>query len=225
VQTLEVSTDLRLSGEIVAENVAYDDFLRGDYGEHVEWYKGYVIGMAKIDQRHDALTGFLRIFFTLFLEESDGGRVLQDPMTMHAGSDLPARAPDIQVLLPEHLHFLRQYEVVGPADLVVEIVSPGSERRDRVEKFSEYERAGVPEYWILDHRHQETLFYQLDSQGRYQRIDPDADGVYHSAVLKGLRLNIALLWREELPKAMEIVRIVEAMLKPHDKSHASGVNT
>jgi Uma2 family endonuclease len=124
------------------------------------------------------------------------------------------RAPDIQVLLPEHLHFVQQYEVVGRADLVVEIVSPGSERRDRVEKFSEYERAGVPEYWILDHRHQESLFYQLDAEGRYQRIDPDESGVYHSAILKGLRLKVTVLWEEELPKGIEVVRMVEAMLKP-----------
>ena len=42
----------------------------------------------------------------------------------------------------------------GGPSLVVEIVSPGSATIDRVDKFREYERAGVGEYWIIDPRHQ-----------------------------------------------------------------------
>jgi Uma2 family endonuclease len=34
--------------------------------------------------------------------------------------------------------------------LVVEIVSPGSRRTDRITKRSEYEEAGIPVYWIID---------------------------------------------------------------------------
>lgn len=209
---LELLTSIRLSGEIVAENVSYDDFLRGSYGEHVEWYKGYVIAMAGIDQRHDALTNFFTVLLDIYLDLTGGGRCLRDPMVMRTYPNLPVRAPDIQVLLPEKLHFIQQLEVVGPADLILEIVSPGSERRDRVEKFSEYERAGVPEYWVLDHRHQEMLFYQLDDPGHYQRIDPDENGIYRSKVLKQFKLEVAVLWRENLPKGMGVVRMVEAML-------------
>lgn len=209
---LELLTSIRLSGEIVAEDVSYDDFLRGVHGEHVEWYKGYVIRMVGIDERHDALTHFFTVLLDIYLDLTGGGRCLRDPMVMRTYSDLPVRAPDIQVLLPEKLHFIQQLEVVGPADLILEIVSPGSERRDRVEKFSEYERAGVPEYWVLDHRHQEVLFYQLDDEGHYRRIDPDEKGVYRSRVLKQLKLEVAVLWRENLPKGMEVVRMVEAML-------------
>ena len=209
---LELLTSIRLSGEIIAENVSYDVFIRGSYGEHVEWYKGYVIGMAGIDQRHDALTNFFTVLLDIYLDLTGGGRCLRDPMVMRTYPDLPVRALAIQVLLPERLHFIRQLEVVGPANLILEIVSPGSERRDRVEKFSEYERAGVPEYWVLDHRHQEILFYQLDDQGRYQRVDPDENGVYRSKILKQFQLEVAVLWRNDLPKGRGVVRMVEAML-------------
>lgn len=209
---LELQTSIRLSGEIVAENVSYDDFVRGFNGEHVEWYKGYVIRMAAIDQRHDALTNFFTVLLDIYLDVTGGGRSLRDPMVMRTHSDLPVRAPDIQVLLPEKLYFIQQLEVAGPADLIIEIISPGSERRNRVEKFSEYERAGVPEYWVLDHRHQEILFYQLDAEGRYQRIDPDERGIYRSKILKQFKLEVAILWQENLPKGMGIVRMVEAML-------------
>lgn len=210
---LEPITGIRLSGEIVAENVSYEDFLRGDFGEgHFEWYDGCVIKMPGIEERHDALTRFFSILLTFYLERTGGGRTAQDPMIMRPRADLPARAPDIQVLLPASLGFLQHNQVVGAADLVIEVISPGSERRDRVEKFREYELAGVREYWIVDHRFQEALFHQLDEHGQYQRIDLDENGIYHSKVLEHLRLPVAVLWQETLPGVGETVRMVEAML-------------
>jgi Uma2 family endonuclease len=209
---IELVTNLRLSEEIIAKDVSYEAFLSGLYGQHVEWYEGYVIRMAGIDERHDALTNFFTVFFEMYLDLTGGGRALRDPMVMRTSADLPVRAPDIQVLLPGNLHFIKQNEFAGPADLVIEVISPGSERTDRIEKFNEYERAGIPEYWLLDHRHQEALFYQLNTEGHYQRINPDENNIYHSVVLKELSFEVALLWRDELPKGMEIVRMVEAML-------------
>lgn len=210
---LEPVTKISLSGEVVAENVSYDDFLSGDFGEgHFEWYDGCVIKMPGIEERHDALTRFFSILLSLYLERTGGGRVAQDPMIMRPRTDLPARAPDIQVLLPASLSFLQHNQVVGAADLVIEVISRSGERRDRVEKFREYEIAGVREYWIIDHQFQEALFNQLDENGQYQRIEPDENGAYHSKVLQHLKLPVAVLWQETLPGVIEIVQMVEAML-------------
>lgn len=84
-----------------------------------------------------------------------------------------SRAPDIQILLPENLGLLEPKQVVGASDLVVEVVSEGSERIDRIQKFSEYEKAGVKEYWIIDPIHREALFYQLNTDGLYARLATD----------------------------------------------------
>lgn len=43
-----------------------------------------------------------------------------------------------------------EQRVIGAPDLVIEIVSKGTERRDRVQKFQLYEKYGVREYWIID---------------------------------------------------------------------------
>ncbi len=211
---LEAIEGIPLSGEIIAENVPFETFLTAYPGEHLEWFNGYIIRMPGIDERHDALTGFFRILLTIYLELTGGGRVLQDPMIMRARIDLPARAPDLQVLLPVNLHLLRQNRVAGAADLVIEVISPESQRRDRVEKFAEYERAGIKEYWLFDHHFEEALFYQLDAQGKYVRADLDEAGVYHSIVLERLLLPVALLWKEKLPTVAEITRMVDAMLAP-----------
>src|SRR5579875_616975 len=45
---------------------------------------------------------------------------------------------------------LRNGHIVGAPDLVVEVVSPGSETHDRYRKLTAYARARIPEYWIVD---------------------------------------------------------------------------
>ncbi len=90
--------------------------------------------------------------------------------------------------------------------MVIEIVSPDSDRRDRVEKLQEYQQAGVREYWVLDPKLKEALFYQLGADSLYQAIPPDSDGLYHSTVLAGLWLQVDWLWQEPLPKLFDILK-------------------
>jgi Uma2 family endonuclease len=123
-----------------------------------------------------------------------------------------AREPDLQVILPEHLERVKDTLLDGPADLVVEIVSPESTERDRGDKFAEYERGGVAEYWIVDAVRKEALFYALNSDRIYEGRKPDEAGVYHSVVLSRLHLPADIFWRDPLPSLNETVRLVEAML-------------
>lgn len=59
------------------------------------------------------------------------------------------REPDI--LFVSHAHADRIGEqAYGPPDLVVEVISPGTQRVDRGKKFVEYARAGIGEYWLVD---------------------------------------------------------------------------
>jgi len=201
------------SGEIVARDVSWEDFLANKNWEHVEWVDGWVVKMPGIDEKHDALNGFLFLLLTAYLHLSGlRGRIFQDPMLMKPFPHLPGRAPDLMLLLPEHLDRIGAKAVEGAADLVIEIVSPKGERRDRIEKFREYEKAGVLEYWIFDWRFSEAAFYQLDENAEYQRIAPDENGVYTSRVLPKFQLKIDLLWQREFPDYLAIARMVEAML-------------
>jgi Uma2 family endonuclease len=106
----------------------------------------------------------------------------------------------------EHLERLKTNYLDGPADLVVEIVSPGSRARDRGDKFYEYEQAGVPEYWTLDPQRKQAEFYQLGGDGIYHLVPVGDDGVYHSAALKGLWLKVDWLWQEPLPTLMSVLK-------------------
>lgn len=58
--------------------------------------------------------------------------------------------PDILYVSPERTSFITMQGIMGPPDLVVEILSPSNSRRDKGVKKQGYLAFGVLEYWIVD---------------------------------------------------------------------------
>jgi Uma2 family endonuclease len=82
----------------------------------------------------------------------------------------------------------------GAPELVIEVLSPGTVRRDRMQKLRLYARSGVREYWLADPIERQIEFLQND-HGRFVVGLPEA-GSYSSPVLSGLDLDLVALWRE-----------------------------
>jgi Uma2 family endonuclease len=120
---------------------------------------------------------------------------------MRLETENTSREPDILFVAQEQRQRLTQERLNGPAVLVVEVVSPTSLHRDRVDKFFEYQRAGVREYWVVDPRDeaQRVDAYYLSDGGQYLPITPNEQGHYHSTVLPGFWLAADWLWQEPLP--------------------------
>ena len=87
---------------------------------------------------------------------------------------------------PEVGKFLR----VVP-DLVVEILSTKTARRDRTAKRAAYERAGIREYWLVDPWHREVL--QLTREGRKLAVQTVCTIRLSSSVLRGLVVDVRKL--------------------------------
>jgi Uma2 family endonuclease len=171
-----------------------------------EWEDGKVIFLSPASFGHQKIVGFLATLLHLFLEERDMGEVLTAPFSMWLPVSKRVREPDILVVLKENLDRIKKNFLDGPADLVIEIVSEDSMLRDRGTKFAEYELDGVKEYWLIDPDREQADFFVLGEGGRFERKLPDRRGFYHSAVLKGFRLNVNWLWQSPLPKVSEVLR-------------------
>jgi Uma2 family endonuclease len=179
--------------------MSYAEFLAwADEDTHAEWVNGEVILLGPYSSRHQALLGFLCILIESFIRLYDLGRVQLGPFELKLDPEAAAREPDLMFLAKHHLARLTDERVAGPPDLIIEIVSNDSVHRDRVDKFDEYEAGGVPEYWILDNRpnRNQAYFYQLTPDGHYQRIMPDADGIYRSRAIPGFWLRLAWVWQD-----------------------------
>jgi Uma2 family endonuclease len=134
-------------------------------------------------------------------------------MKIKVGDKERAREPDLMFISTEHSDRLKDNYIDGPADLVAEVVSPESNARDRGTKFTEYEAAGVLEYWLIDPLRSEAAFYHLGDDNHYHRIESQPDGTLHSVVLPGFWLHPQILWKDPLPVAPEIVTLVNQMIE------------
>ena len=188
--------------------MTYEEFLEwADEDTLAEWVDGAIIMPSPVSLRHQDITNFLFSLLSAFGDIYSLGKVINGPFQMklaHVG-----REPDLLYVTSEHLGRFKPTYLDGPADLVVEVVSPESASRDRGEKFYEYQEAGIPEYWLIDPRFQQAEFYQLDTEGRYQHTAPDVEGVYRSHVLPGFWLRVAWLWQEPLPNPIQALLAID----------------
>ena len=65
-------------------------------------------------------------------------------------SDTTTLQPDLVFVSNERLHIETSANIQGAPDLVVEILSPSTTRRDWNDKMNLYAKHGVPEYWVVD---------------------------------------------------------------------------
>lgn len=187
--------------------MTYEEFLAwADEDTWAEWVNGEVIILSPASARHQQLATFLTTLMHFFVDVHQLGVVLTPPFQMKTGPDLPGREPDILFIAREHLARLHDTYLEGPADLVVEIISPDSRGRDRGEKFYEYEQGGVREYWLLDYLRRQAEFYQRGADGIFRLVPVGEDGIYRSAVLEGLWLKVEWLWKEPFPPLMSVLR-------------------
>jgi len=187
--------------------MTYEEFLAwADEDTLAEWVNGKVVMNSPASRQHQGIMDFLVKVIGIYVEAHDLGTVISAPFQMKLEQ---GREPDVLFVAREHLERLKEIFLDGPADLVVEIASPDSLERDRGAKFYEYERAGIPEYWLIDPLRQRVEFYQLDAEGRYRLVEPDAQGVYRSAILPGLRLRVEWLWHT--PPVLQVLRELQVI--------------
>ena len=187
--------------------MSYSEFLDwADEDTYAEWVNGKVIMTSPASLRHQMIAQFLARVLSGFVEVGQLGIIVSAPVQRKL--EQSRLEPDVFFLAEAHRDRLRPTYLDGPADLVIEILSPESIGRDRGDKFYEYERAGIPEYWLIDPETQRAEFYQLDAQRRYQLVSPGADSVYHSRALPDFWLEVAWLWLDPLPATERVLLAV-----------------
>jgi Uma2 family endonuclease len=167
-----------------------------------EWVDGDVIMASPASNQHQDLARFLTAVLSGFVEAHALGVVRPAPLLMKL--EKAAREPDLLFVATSHLGRMQKNYLDGPADLVVEIVSPESAGRDRGDKFYEYAQGGVPEYWLIDPQAQWVEFYQLEG-ARYRLVFSGQTGDYQSLVLPDFWLRVEWLWQQPLPLVDEVL--------------------
>jgi Uma2 family endonuclease len=120
-----------------------------------------------------------------------GGLALYSPIDV-ALADHSVVQPDVIYLSPPRTSIVR-HRVEGPPDLVVEVLSPGTTRRDLGEKLRLYAESGVLEYWIVDPLERTFEFLSRDGDG-FRLCVPEG-ATYRSNAVAGVELDLDAFWR------------------------------
>ena len=182
--------------------MTYDEFLAwANEDTLAEWVDGEVMMYSPASNRHQDLVRFLTSVLGIYVETHSLGVIRPAPFQMKLER---GREPDLLFVARGHLGRLQETYLDGPADLVVEVVSPESVGRDRGEKFYEYAQGGVPEYWLIDPQIEWGEFYRL-KEGRYHLAFSGRKGEYHALALPGFWLRVEWLWQEPLPHPLRVL--------------------
>jgi Uma2 family endonuclease len=182
-----------------------DEFEKWAFAQELarcEWVEGEVIVMASVSQWHNDLNRWLVVLFSLFVDDRDLGVTRYDVFIRMPGR---RRVPDVWVVKKEHFDRISPNALDGPADLVIEIISPDSGERDWRDKYLEYESTGVGEYWVMDPMAKIVKCYALGDDRKFHPT-PTKDDKIASAVLPGFFLRPSWLWQRPLPRVAGVLR-------------------
>jgi Uma2 family endonuclease len=145
----------------------YEEFARlpRSYRNRYEVIAGELYVTPAPGGLHQRIVTELTVALEIHNREHGLGRVIVGPIDVLFGEG-DYLEPDLVFVRRERLGILRERGIEGAPDLVVEVASPSTAKRDRTLKRDRYIHFGVPEYWIVDAGAGEVLVHRLGA-------DPD----------------------------------------------------
>lgn len=157
--------------EVLARKITYKEFAKMDFPDDDPFLYELINGelvRKNAPSGEDQLVQS-ELFYRLmhFVTEKKLGRIFSSPTAVIL-SEENAPQPDLIFLSKEKMNLLDpEWGIRGAPDMVVEIVSPSSYKRDHLEKKQLYAQYGVAEYWVVDPSYHSIEIYILQ-EGVFQ---------------------------------------------------------
>lgn len=139
--------------------------------------------------RHQRISGKFFYFIEQYLESHAAGQILYAPFDAVLG-EFDIVVPDLLYVSKERMAFLTLKNLQGPPNLVIEILSPSTSRRDRRLKLDLHERVGVEEYWLVDPERDFVDVYQRRPEGFEIPVQYAKTAILTSPLFPGLELHL-----------------------------------
>jgi Uma2 family endonuclease len=179
--------------------LTYEDFvLFPDDGKRHEVIDGEHYVTPSPNTAHQRVSGNLHLLIGSWLETHRIGRIFYAPFDV-IFTDFDVVEPDLlyfsneraaAVLTPQHVR--------GAPEIVVEIASPGTRKRDETIKRHLYEREGVSEYWVVDPDVEVVRVFRRgnDAFDRVVELSREAGDALTTSLLPGLEMPLVRIFRE-----------------------------
>jgi len=140
--------------------------------------------------RHQIVSSNLHVHLGPFVEKHHLGITLYAPVDVIL-SPHDVAVPDHLFISKERAAIIKKKNIRGAPDLVIEILSKRTRRRDERIKLQRYDLCGVLEYWIVDPERQGAKLYRRDG-GRLRLADElSAGDILTTSLLPGLEIPLA----------------------------------
>jgi Uma2 family endonuclease len=171
----------------VDTRLTYEDLAAIPYdGRRHEIIHGEHIVTASPLKRHQVAAQNISFALDSFVRRNRLGRVFGCPVDLVL-SQYDVLQPDVIVILNERLPQYNETNFQGAPNIVVEVLSESTARRDRGEKLKLFAKHGVEEYWIVDADTQSVEVYCFHKRCRAPKLF-EARDVIISCLLPGFEL-------------------------------------
>jgi Uma2 family endonuclease len=179
--------------------LTYDDFLLfPDDGKRHELIDGEHYVTPSPNTKHQKIVGNLHLLIASWLEVHPIGQIFLSPYDV-VFSEFDVVEPDLLYLSNERAtQVITPLHAKGVPELVIEIASKGTRKRDETIKKRLYERVGVSEYWVVDPAIDMIRIYRRDGErfGRPIELSREAGDFLTTSLLPGLEMPLARIFMD-----------------------------
>ena len=176
-----------------------------DEETRAEWVNGEVIMMAPASSEHAFLSLWLSCLLKLYIEHNHLGVVCGQELMVRLASGRSRRVPDIMFVQSSREPIIKANHLEGPPDMIIEVVSPESIARDYREKYLDYAKGSVSEYWIVDPMARTIEAHTLTRGKKYEQI-AETDGKICSKAIRGFYLRPSWLFGAKRKPVLEVLK-------------------
>ena len=137
---------------VTTPKLTYQDYVNMEGDERYELLNGELILVGSPNEAHQLASMKIGYRMYSYVEEKDLGQIFHAPFDV-LFTDTDVAQPDILFVSNERQHIRTPANIQGAPDMIVEVLSPSSSRRDWRDKRKLYASHGVREYWIADPVH------------------------------------------------------------------------
>lgn len=175
---------------------SYANYLTWLFDDRVELIKGKVFKMSPAPSPlHQEISASISSSLYSYLKDKPC-KIYYAPFDVRFPKESKADKDIYTVLQPDICVICDPAKIdsrgcIGAPDIVIEILSPGNNRMELLNKYRVYEEFGVKEYWVVSPGEKTLLKYTLDSEGKYRpsKLFTLSEKIY-SEVLPGFELDL-----------------------------------
>lgn len=176
-------------------DLTYRDYLDLPEGLRHEILDGELHQMTPAPSSgHQRVSRWIQMPLTAHVDERGIGEVFNAPIDVIL-SETNVVQPDLLWIRKERLSIVKEKGIFGAPDLVVEILSPNSGRRDGEIKFKIYETFAVQEFWLVDPLECWLHVFELVNGRFHLARRLTREDVLDSKLLPGFQLPLAQVFR------------------------------